>query len=215
VEEDTEAGFQVVALDADGTPVERQGLRYELVREVSNYYWYRIDGRLRFERATVDNSVTGDALDVAADKPGEIKQRLPWAYYRLTVTDAESGAATSIRFNSGWRGDLSEDRPDKGEVSADKQSYSVGDTAKLAIRPPTAGEGLLVIANDRVLATRLVHVPAEGMTLDVPVTADWGTGAYAIFTDYRPLQDGNSRMPSRAIGLAWLPIDATPRTLGV
>src|SRR5262249_32229302 len=59
------------------------------------------------------------------------------------------------------------------------------------------------------------HVPAEGMTLDVPVTADWGTGAYAIFADYRPLQDGNSRMPSRAIGLAWLPIDPAPRTLGV
>jgi uncharacterized protein YfaS (alpha-2-macroglobulin family) len=152
---------------------------------------------------------------VTADKPGEFKYRLPWGYYRLTVTDADSGAASSVRFSSGWRGDLAEDRPDKGEVSADKERYLPGDTAKLAIRPPAAGEGLLVIANDRVLTTRLIHVPAEGTTIEVPVTAEWGTGAYAIFASYKPLKGGSERAPTRAIGVAWLPIDAAPRTLGL
>ena len=215
IEEDTEAAFDIAAVDADGKPVAREGLAYSLVREESEYHWYRTDRQYRFERTTYDVPVTDGTVSVTADHPGEFKYRLPWGYYRLTVTDAESGAASSLRFSSGWRGDLAEDRPDKGEVGADKERYLPGDTAKLAIRTPTAGEGLLVIANDRVLATRFVHVPAEGTTIEVPVTAEWGTGAYAIFASYKPLKGGGERAPTRAIGVAWLPIDAAPRTLGV
>ena len=215
IEEDTEAAFDIAAVDAEGKPVARDGLKYALVREESEYHWYRADRQYRFERTTYDVPVTDGTLSVTADQAGEFKYRLPWGYYRLTVTDTNSGAASSVRFSSGWRGDLAEDRPDKGEVSADKERYLPGDTAKLAIRTPTAGEGLLVIANDRVLATRLVHVPAEGVAIEVPVTADWGTGAYAIFESYKPLKGGGERAPTRAIGVAWLPIDAAPRTLGV
>ena len=215
IEEDTEAGFDVAAVDADGKPLAREGLRYELVREYSEYNWYRSNNQYRYERTTYDVPVTDGTLSVTVEKPGEFKYRLPWGYYRLIVRDKETGAASSLRFNSGWRGDIAEDRPDKGEVSADKERYLPGETAKLAIRPPTAGEGLLVIANDRILATRLVHVPAEGTTVEIPVTADWGTGAYAILASYKPLKGGAERAPTRAIGLAWLPIDPAPRTLGV
>ena len=215
IEEDTEAAFDIAAIDADGKAVSREGLKYSLVREESEYHWYRADRQYRYERTTFDVPVTDGTLSLNADQPGEFKYRLPWGYYRLTVMDGDSGAASSVRFSSGWRGDLAEDRPDKGEVSTDKERYLPGDTAKLAIRAPTDGEGLLVIANDRVLATRLVHIPAEGTTLEVPVTADWGAGAYAIFASYKPLKGGSQRAPTRAIGVAWLPIDAAPRTLGV
>ncbi|HMK67335.1 MAG TPA: MG2 domain-containing protein, partial [Stellaceae bacterium] len=138
IEEDTEASFEVAAVDAEGKPVAGDGLRYELVREYSEYSWYRSNNQYRYERTTYDVPVTDGALPVTADKPGSFKYRLPWGYYRFTVRDRASGAASSVRFSSGWRGDLAEDRPDKGEVSADKESYRPGDVAKLAIRPPTA-----------------------------------------------------------------------------
>lgn len=215
IAEDSAAAFDVAALDAAGKPVARQNLRVTWVRERSEYNWYRTNGGYRFERTTYDEPIDEGTLSLAADAPGVVTRQLPWGYYRLVLRDDATGAATSIRFSSGWRGDLSEDRPDKSEVSADKESYRAGDTARLAIRPPTSGEGLLVIANDRVLATRLLHVPAEGATVEVPVTAEWGTGAYAIFAQYRPLRDGNDRAPSRSIGVAWLPLDAAERTLAV
>jgi uncharacterized protein YfaS (alpha-2-macroglobulin family) len=215
IEEDTEAAFDIVAVDAEGKPVAREALRYALVREESEYHWYRTGQQYRYERTTFDVPITDGTISVTPDRPGEFKYRLPWGYYRLTVTDKDNGVASSVRFSSGWRGDLAEDRPDKGEVSADKERYLPGDTAKLAIRPPTAGEGLLVIANDRVLATRFLHVPAEGATIELPVTPEWGTGAYAIFASYKPLKGGSERAPTRAIGVTWLPIDAAPRTLGV
>src|SRR5215470_1191100 len=215
IEEDTEAAFDIAAVDTEGKPMARDGLRYTLVREQSEYHWYRTERQYRYERTTFDVPVTEGTVSVTPDRPGEFKYRLPWGYYRLTVADKDSGAASSVGFSSGWHGDLAEDRPDKGEVSADKERYLPGDIARLAIRPPTAGEGLLVIANDRVLATRLIHIPAEGATIEVPVTPEWGTGAYAIFASYKPLVGGSERAPTRAIGVAWLPIDAAPRTLGV
>ncbi|HEY5210888.1 MAG TPA: alpha-2-macroglobulin [Stellaceae bacterium] len=213
--EDAAAGFEIVALDEAGKPVARPGLTYALVREVTEYTWYKKDNQFHYESATHDVPVADGTIDTSADKLASLKRVLPWGYYRLTVNDKDGGAATSYRFSAGWGGTLAEDRPDKAEVRHDKKSYAIGDTAHISIRPPAAGKALVVIANDRILATQLVDVPADGATVDVPVTASWGTGAYAIVASYRALGDGNSRAPVRAIGLAWLPIDASARTLTV
>ncbi|HUK06600.1 MAG TPA: alpha-2-macroglobulin [Stellaceae bacterium] len=216
IQEDTEAAFDVMALDSDGNKVAREGLRYSLVRERSEYHWLRGDnGRYHFERTTYDVPISEGTLDVKAETPAEFKQALPWGEYRFTVSDQQSGAASSMSFYSGWAETVAEDRPDKGEVSADKKTYQLGDTARLTLRPPADGEGLLVIGSDRVIMTRELHVPAEGTTVEVPVTADWGTGVYAIFSSYKPLKSADKRAPVRAIGVAWLPVDPAARTLGV
>jgi hypothetical protein len=213
--EDAAAAFEIVALDETGKPVARPGVKWGLVREVTEYTWYKKDNQYHYESATHDVPVADGTITTVPDKPAALKQTLRWGYYRLTVNDETSGAATSYRFSAGWGGELAEDRPDKAEVKADRKSYAVGDTAHISIRPPAGGKALLVIANDRVLATRLIDVPADGAAVDVPVTAAWGTGAYAIAISYRALNDGNARAPVRAIGLAWLPIDAAARTLTV
>ncbi len=44
----------------------------------------------------------------------------------------------------------------------------------------------------------------SGASVDIPVSADWGPGAYVLVTDYRPLNDATGREPVRAIGVAWL-----------
>ena len=209
------ANFEIVALDETGKPVAKKGLDYALVREITEYTWYKKDNQYHYERSTHDAPVADGTLDIGTDKPATLNQTLSWGDYRLTVHDSASGAATSYRFSAGWGENLVEDRPDKADVKSDKKRYVIGDTAHLAIRAPAAGKALIVIANDRILSTQIADVPAAGATVDVPVTAAWGTGAYAIVASYRPLADGNSRAPVRAIGLAWLPIDASARTLTV
>jgi uncharacterized protein YfaS (alpha-2-macroglobulin family) len=215
IAEDSEARFDVIAVDENGAQVARPGLTWQMVREITTYQWYLSDNRWRFQRQTRERLVADGTINATQSDPVQITRSLPWGYYRVTVTDSASGAATSVRFWSGWGGEMTEDRPDRVEVVADRPAYRAGDTARIAIRPPTAGEALVVIANDRVLATRLVSVPADGTTIDVPVGSDWGAGAYAVVTSYRPLNSGNRRSPVRAIGLAWMGIDASQRTLGV
>ena len=214
VQEGSTAEFEVIALDANGERSAKSGLRYALVREVTEYNWYSRGRGWGYERSTRDVPVVEGTIDVAATEPAVVSRALPWGSYRLTVRD-EGGAATSVRFSSGWAGVLSEDRPDRAEVSADRAQYRIGDTARLSIRPPSAGDALVIIANDHVLASKLVAMPAEGATVEMPVTAEWGTGAYAVVAVYRPLGDGSEHAPTRSIGVTWLPIDPAPRTLAV
>ncbi|MEY4706488.1 MAG: hypothetical protein RJB58_211 [Pseudomonadota bacterium] len=70
-------------------------------------------------------------------------------------------------------------------------------------------------AGDRVFSSRLIEAPASGATVDIPVSAEWGAGAYVLVTAYRPLADVKGREPVRSIGLAWLGVDNGPRTLNV
>ena len=137
----------------------------------------------------------------------KVSKSLPWGSYRLTVADGASGATTSYRFWSGWGSGASNDRPDRVQVTADKQLYASGDSARIKINAPTDGKALIVVASNKIHFTKMVDVSASGTTVSIPVSADWGAGAYALVTHYRPLASVQTRAPVRAIGVAWLAVD--------
>src|SRR5690606_33618428 len=101
-----------------------------------------------------------------------------WGRFRLTVTDPVTSSATSISYYSGWASSQVSETPDMVKVTADKQSYKQGETARVRIEAPFAGEATVVIAGDRIFARKLVQVAAEGTTVEIPVSSDWGSGAY-------------------------------------
>ncbi len=117
-------------------------------------------------------------------------------------------------FRSGWVSSDNPDVPDQVDVSADKKAYAPGDTARIHIAPPFAGEATLLVLTDRVHLVRNLTVPASGTDVDVPVSADWGPGAYVTVHVFRTAADAKSR-PGRAIGLAWVGIDPGVRKLPV
>ena len=125
-------------------------------------------------------------------------------------------AATSIRFVAGWAQTAeSADTPDKVEVSLEKPTFKVGEAARLRVKGPFAGKAQLTIAGDRVFETRLIDVAKDGTTIEVKPTRDWGGGAYAIVSLYRPLASGRPHDPVRAVGLAWMGVDVSQKTLSV
>src|SRR6185437_983232 len=98
------------------------------------------------------------------------------------------------------------------DVSADRKAYTLGDTARIHVAPPFGGEATLLVLTDRVHLVRNITLPAAGADLDVPVSADWGPGAYVTVHVFRTAADAKSR-PARAIGLAWVGIDPAIRKL--
>ena len=78
-----------------------------------------------------------------------------------------------------------------------------------------AGEALVAIVSDRVLATQTIKVSASGGTASFKVDPSWGPGAYATAIAYRPMDSAAKRMPGRAVGTKWIPLDIQPRTLAV
>ena len=217
IEDGAAASFEIIAVDALGARVARPGLRWELVAEHRDFQWYYEEGHYKYRVSQRDQSVRAGTLAVGAAGPAvQEVGSLPWGRYRLEVSDGATGVATSYRFTSGWEaGPSVGDTPDTVEVTADRASYKAGETAHIHIQPPFAGEVLLTVATDRLHLTRTLAVPAGGSTVDVPVDADWGPGAYVTATVYRPPVHGKERMPVRAIGLVWLTIDPAARTLAV
>ena len=100
-------------------------------------------------------------------------------------------------------------------MTLDKDTYKAGEQAVIDIRPPSDGQALIVIASDRIHKTRLMDVPASGAKVFIPVDSDWGPGVYALVTHMRALNEGPARAPVRSIGLGYLSIDQSERTLGV
>ena len=212
------ARFEVIALDRDGRRVDADGLHYELVRERYDYQWYRTGGgRWDYRYVVRDEPQGGDLIDIRADQATELSAPVTWGRYRLDVYDPASGAASSLRFAAGWwSAPTTGDTPDRMQVVLDAETYRPGNTAMVRLTAPFAGEVLLTVANDRVLHTENVTIPEDGATIELDVEEEWGPGAYVMATAFRPLaQSSGDHGPVRAVGLAWLGIDMSDRTLQV
>ena len=213
-----EAGFDVIALDPLGQPQAKSGLRAELVREDHQYYWYHDNGRWNFKQLIRDSApVSSQTLNLTAEQPALVTQRgLDWGHYRLDVLDPSTGVASSVRFTAGWfESPSAGDTPDQMKVTLDKPRYQPGETAKVFVRAPFAGEILLNVVGDRLWLTKTVSASAEGATVELPVPAEWGPGVYIAATAFRAPDQASQRGPGRAIGVAWVGFDPAPRTLNI
>ena len=215
-EEGKNAIVDVRTFDASGKPKAQSGLHWSLVRENRVYDWFEMNNTWRWHYHTTDEEIASGTLNVPEGAPATLSQLVTWGQYRLVVDDPETKAATSIRFVAGWAQTAeSADTPDKVEVSLEKPTFKVGETARLRVKGPFAGKAQLTIAGDRVFETRQIDVAKDGTTIEVKPTPDWGGGAYAIVSLYRPLASGRPHDPVRAVGLAWMGLDVSQKTLSV
>ena len=215
VREGDEAGFELIAVDDDGKP-QATRLRWTLIERIGHYSWYLSGGRWSFHRTDTDKTVDTGDIDMTPDRPAVLTRKFDWGDYRLVVEAADSKTMAVFSFRSGWMATAgTADTPDKVEVTVENERAKVGDTARLRIVPPFAGKVRLMVARDKVFETREIDVPRDGATVEVPVTADWGSGAYVLASLYRPADGGKGHLPIRAIGLAWIGVDPGAHLLNV
>jgi len=212
----TDATFDVIAVAHDGATTAADSLSYEIIREDYDYHWYYHGSEWGYKVLIDESSIESGKLAIAADKPKNLTFRLDWGRYRLEVHDRKSGVATSVRFQVGWFASAKgADVPDKLEIALDKPGYRAGETARVRIEPPFAGEVLLTVAGARLHTAKSFTVPKEGKTVELKVDGDWDAGAYVMATVFRPADKQNERQPARAIGVVWLGRDMSDRTLTV
>lgn len=211
------ARFDVIAVGPDGARISQAGLIWTLVKVERQYQWYRSGSYWSYEPITLTEAVANGVIDAEAGKEAALSLPVDWGRYRLEIESADpEGPATSYEFDAGWFVTAtSTETPDGLEVALDKEAYAPGEVAKLKVSPRFAGELLVTVGAERLLKTISATVPPEGATVDIPVEADWGAGAYVTATLFRPGEAEASRMPARAIGLKWLQVDPGERELSV
>ncbi len=210
------ATFDVLMVSPDGKPIDRNNLRYELVKVDTRYQWYRRNGSWDYEPTKITRRIADGRVDAGVDKPGRIAVPVSWGRYRLEVgTDDPTGPITSVAFDSGFYADAAADTPDRLEIALDKAEYRAGETMTVAVTARTAGKVTLAVVGDRLYTTTTTDVQAGTASLPLTIGSDWGTGAYVIATLRRPMDEAAQRMPSRAIGVQWFSVDRKARTLAL
>jgi uncharacterized protein YfaS (alpha-2-macroglobulin family) len=217
VGEGERAKIEIALFNADGSRVARPRVDYRVIALIDNYSYYSQNGVWRWQRSTKERPVLIGNVAVDSDSPAIVQTPpLAWGRYRIEATDPETGVKSSLYINAGWMVSGDENpAPEKVALSIEGAPVKPGATAHLKIKPPFAGEMLVTIANSRVFKTTSFSIPAEGKTVDIEGSADWGPGAYVIASLYRPQAAAEGHAPIRAVGTAWVPLDMADRTLNV
>ncbi|NTJ44300.1 hypothetical protein G6L28_17025 [Agrobacterium larrymoorei] len=208
--------FHVIGLASDGSRQAMSGLNWKLIKVERNYQWYRQGNSWRYEPIVYTKQVETGSLSVNTSG-GEISAPVSWGRYRLEVESAGNGGAiSSVEFDAGWFVSASStETPDALEIALDKQSYKIGETAKLQITSRFAGQLMVAAGSEKLISVQNVDIGENGGEVDIAVTEEWGAGSYVTATLFRPGDAQESRMPMRAIGVKWLAVDPGERKLSV
>ena len=208
------ARFEAVAAKPDGARIAGE-LQWSLYQIDRRYQWYQSDGRWSFEPVETTRRIADGKAATTASEPARMEAAIGWGRYRLDVTGGGNVQPASTTFQVGYGGTATADTPDRLDVKLDKASYTAGETAKLAVTAPFAGEATVSVISDRVLLRRAVSLREGDTEISLPVDATFGAGAYAVVEAYRPLDAGARRMPGRALGLAWFAVNEAAHRLDV
>ncbi|MCF6689601.1 alpha-2-macroglobulin family protein [Raoultella terrigena] len=220
VNENSNAGFEIVYADAAGDKKAVSGLQVRLIRERRDYYWNWSDSegwQSQFDQKDLQEGE--ESLDLQAGQTAKVSFPVEWGSYRLEVKDPD-GAVSSVRFWAGYSWQDNSDgagaaRPDRVTMKLDKPAYRPGDTIKLHIAAPAAGKGYaLVESSEGPLWWQEIDVPAAGMDLSIPVDKAWNRhDLYLSTLVIRPGDKSRSATPKRAVGLLHLPLGDENRRL--
>ena len=105
--------------------------------------------------------------------------------------------------------------PDALELSLRARDLRDGEVLRAFVKAPFAGTALAVVMSGELHHISSVALPEGGGEIEIPVSREWGPGAYLMVTALRPEGTGQAHLPRRAMGLAWFSIDAARRRVGV
>jgi hypothetical protein len=217
----SEVSFEIVKANAKGELQSGGEVIATLIKERKDYYWEYSDDEGWHSRYTEKNYNVFEKRLSLNGKKATITVPVEWGSYLLSVKDAATGQTSTLRFDAGGGWDIQQNnqsaRPDRVTLELDKKYYQGNDTVKVKITPPYMGNGFVVVENtDQQLWFKRVSVPAEGMVLEIPVSADWKRHDLYISAVVFRAGDAKEKItPNRAVGLVHLPLNRQARQLNV
>ena len=225
-EANSRVNFEIVKADLAGKKYAASALDVRLIREDRRYFWVHSEYEGWHYKWTENEYVElNTSLDITDGELANVEFPVTWGHYRLEVRDPNAQLLSSKRFYAGWnwyenwkntQDGASAARPDKVTMALDKQAYQAGDTAKVRIVPPEAGEALVMVEGDQPLWLKRMAIPAEGITLEIPIASDWQQHNLYISTVVLKPSDNKAKATAkRSFGLIHLPLDREPRKLNI
>ena len=215
VPEGARAAFRVIGIGRDLAPRPMR-VKWTVNRVETRYQWYQQYGNWNWEPITTRTRVASGEMALT-DGPVPLSVPVKWGRYELIVERLDGAyVAASREFTAGWYAPAdATSTPDTLELSLDKPGYHPGEVARLRIVPRYAGTALITVMSNRVIDMKAVEVTAGDNVITLPVTEDWGAGAYVTAQVIRPMDVAAGHNPARALGLSYASIAPGERQLDV
>ena len=215
VKEGAVARFDLIALSPDLTPADMQ-VQWAVNKVTTRYQWYSLNGRWRWEPTTTRTRIASGTAALGTG-PVTVEGAVDWGMHEIVVeARGDNNAIASTDFRAGWYAPASlDDTPDLLEASLDAASYALGDTATFRIVPRYEGVAVVTVMSDRLITMKTVPVTEGENLIDLPVTDEWGAGAYVSASVIRPMDVEAGRNPARALGIGYAPVEPGNKALSV
>ena len=217
--------FELIAVDAEGEPAEREQLRVEVYDLRWSYWWERDrDGAAPFASYVANRAqhLSLDTLVRLSDSRGSALldlSALDYGRKLIRVVDPEGGhAATSVFYleDPRWAYDPSS-RPGGAELLAfnlDRETYSVGDEVRVSLPAFPGGRALVTVEGGRgVLERRWVDGRAEPQDLTLRAASAMAPNAYVSVHVVQPHAQTANDQPIRLYGVQALRVEDPDRRL--
>lgn len=200
---------------AERTPVR---VRLEKVTWVSGLL-KEPGGRHRWESERVKSTVAEAQAETGPEDADYTFTVQSPGDYVVTFTEPVTQAASSWRFAASADGQAdgawSRESPDRVELVFDKETYRPGETARVQVRAPFAGQAWVTLSNDRLLENRVLALTNNTASLDWAVTEAYAPSVAVSVSVVRPAVAESVWSAHRASGEALLRVLPPQRRLAV
>ncbi|QEM82134.1 alpha-2-macroglobulin family protein [Halomonas binhaiensis] len=214
--ENSDAHFDVIALDNDRQRMKLGPVEWTLSRIEHDYQWYRVNGEWGYSPVERRTRAATGSLEVAADAKTTLSAPVTWGEYELELrtTGDDAPVLTRHTFWAGYYGGAgTPDTPERLDTGVDQANYRHGDEVKLRFDARTPGIAFVRVFNGQLVERRRFEVVQGTNELALKVSKKWGTGAYLVTSLVTPSSESDGRNPRRAIGVNWVSVDTAQRTL--
>ncbi|WP_018690840.1 alpha-2-macroglobulin family protein [Algicola sagamiensis] len=221
---ENDATFEVLLSDLDGQLQHHDNVKVTLIQKDRNYFWVfnNEEGwHYEFDESDIVESV--QTISLSADEPTKVKVPVSYGSYWIKLETDQATTVYPFYAGYNWYEEWvaarkpGGARPDRVVMALNKGSYNAGDVATVHIKPPYAGEALIMVESaEKPLWMKRFNLSKEGKDLEIPVGADWSRhDLFVSAVVLKPMASEEKALAKRSFGLIHLPLNRENRKLTV
>ena len=203
--------FSVVSVDENGKPVQVDDIEVQVFQIKWRWWWSSSEDNLsRYTSSSYHQPYKTIKLSTNSKGEGNFSLNIPEenkGRFLIRVIDKKSGHATgrtAYFYKNWWQNSASGDKEAAKMLvfSADKETYNLGETAKITFPSGSKGNALISIENGtKVLETKWVKTEKGTTTFDLPITKKMTPNVFINISLLQPHKVTENDLPIRLYGV--------------
>ena len=219
---DTNQTFDLAVVDKDGTPVKRDNLEIKVYKIEWRWWWNSsYDNLSNYVSSSYHRPMHNKKVSTDANGKTTFTIKIPEnerGRYLIRVYDPVSGHATgrTAYFYKNWSGMSTGNDKEAAKMlvfASDKNTYNVGETAKIKFPSGSEGRALVSIENgSEVIEHKWVKTSKGETTVNIPMTSEMAPNVFVNISLLQPHAITSNDLPIRLYGVIPIMVE-DPKTI--